>query len=446
MNIYSFKYYYFIGIGGIGMSALARYFKKLNKSVLGYDRTETSLTKTLEKEGFTISYKDDLLSIPKDATQDNTLVIFTPAIPRDSKILNYFEQNEFSLFKRSQILGKITENTFCLAIAGTHGKTTTTSILGHLLKIKGKPVTAFIGGISENYNSNLIFQGDEISVVEADEYDRSFLRLHPDIAGITSMDADHLDIYGNAESIEKGFKEFASLAKKKIIAKSKLPIDNALHYDIENKADFYADNIEIRDGKYYFDFFSEKYNITKIPIETPGKHNIENAVLAISMALECGLSPEDIREGMKSYKGVSRRFSKFVDKNGKIIIDDYAHHPNELKNIIRSVKELYPTKKILGVFQPHLFSRTKDFANEFAESLSELENLLLLDIYPAREKPMEGITSEWLASKIKTNVELSSLENALDKIQKFDFDVLLLMGAGSIGTLYETLKSKYHEA
>uniref|UniRef100_UPI0039A6A03B UDP-N-acetylmuramate--L-alanine ligase n=1 Tax=Ornithobacterium rhinotracheale TaxID=28251 RepID=UPI0039A6A03B len=445
MNIKNFTYYYFIGIGGIGMSALARYFNLAGKKVLGYDKTPTELTHTLEKEGIKISYEDNLSEDFEPLTAENCLVILTPAIKK-LKILDFFEQNNFNILKRSKVLGLLTQQTNCLAIAGTHGKTTTSCLLGHLMHIAGKPCTAFLGGIAENYQSNIILGGTEITVVEADEFDRSFLELSPNYAAITSMDADHLDIYGKKEELEKSFLEFAALVENKVFAKKGLDIPNSLSYGVETEADYTAQNIRIEGENYLFDLQTPKQTINNLVMPLPGRHNIENAVAAIAIALENGVSAEDIRKGLASFKGVKRRFTRHTYPSGKVIIDDYAHHPTELRAIISATQNFYPDKKILGVFQPHLFSRTRDFGDDFAHALNMLNDLILLDIYPAREEPIEGISAEWLAAKMEKKPEISSLSNAIETIKNHNFDVLLLMGAGDIANLYEPLKELYNEA
>lgn len=445
MNIKDFTYYYFVGIGGIGMSALARYFNLAGKKVLGYDKTPTPLTHTLENEGIKVSYEDTIGDDFKNLTSENCLVIFTPAIKK-LKILDFFKQNDFNILKRSRVLGFLTKQTNCLAIAGTHGKTTTSCLLGHLMHIANKPCTAFLGGIAENYQSNIILGGTEITVVEADEFDRSFLQLSPNYAAITSMDADHLDIYGEKKELEKSFLEFANLVENKVFAKKGLNIPNSQSYGVETEADYSAQNIRIKENYYLFDLYTPNQTIKDIIISLPGRHNIENAVAAIAIALETGVSENDIKKGLASFNGVKRRFTRHTCPSGKVIIDDYAHHPTELKAIISATQNFYPNKKILGVFQPHLFSRTKDFGDDFAESLNALENLILLDIYPAREEPIEGITSEWLAAKMNKKPTISSLTNAIKIIKNHNFDVLLLMGAGDIANLYEPLKELYNEA
>ncbi len=447
MNIKKYTYYYFIGIGGIGMSALARYFKLMGKNVLGYDKTPTKLTEKLMEEGMLIHFSDNVENIPSEITKENTVVIYTPAVFKTHTELVYFQENGFGVFKRSEVLGLITKSTTCLAVAGTHGKTTTSSLLGHIIKVADLKSTAFIGGIVENYNSNMIFNGDEISVVEADEFDRSFLRLSPDIACITSTDADHLDIYGKKEELEKSFKEFGNIVSQKLFVQKDIDIPNALKYAVEEEADYFADNIQLEDGFFTFDLTYPKGKINHIKMTLPGRHNIENAVAAIAMSMEIGVTETQVKEALASFKGIKRRFSRHVAQDGKVIIDDYAHHPTELNAIIRATENFYPNQSILGVFQPHLYSRTRDFADDFTKSLAKLENLILIDIYPAREEPLEGVTSEWLADKIEkingNRPVVVSLENAYNKILAHTTDIILLMGAGNIDTLYEPLKTNF---
>lgn len=447
MKIKNFTYYYFIGIGGIGMSAIARYFNRLDKIVLGYDKTKTKLTQKLMEEGMSIHYDDNISEIPKELTIENTLVIYTPAIAQNHAELNFFQQNNFKTLKRSEVLGEITQATTCLAVAGTHGKTTTSSLLGHILKVANLPSTAFVGGIVENYNSNLIYGGDEISVVEADEFDRSFLKLKPDFACITSTDADHLDIYGDAEELQKTFVDFGELVKNKLFVRKGITIPNAYTYAVEENADYFADNIQIKDDFFTFDFNFPDGKLIEIQMNLPGRHNIENAVAAIAMALEMSVSEKDIKTALQTFQGIQRRFSRYISPENKIIIDDYAHHPTELNAIIRATRNFYPNKSILAVFQPHLYSRTRDFGDDFARSLSTLEHLILIEIYPAREQPIPGISSNGLANKIEQingkRPKVISLDNALQEIDQYTTDIILLMGAGNIDTLYEPLKHKF---
>ncbi len=435
---------YFVGIGGIGMSALARYFKASGKQVLGYDKTVTKLTSALISEGIDIVFEDYADAKIKNLTPENTLVIYTPAIKK-LEILNYFNDQNFTLLKRAKVLGMITENTDCIAIAGTHGKTTTSSLVAHLCKEANLPFSCFLGGIAENFKSNFYFKGKEISVVEADEYDRSFLNLSPDWAAITSTDADHLDIYGDKETIEKGFQDFADLVpnSNQLFVRKGIQIGrDAKTYAVNEEADYYSDNIREIGDKIKFDFHTPTQEIDDFEWEIPGIHNVENATVAIAILNNHGVDFETLKRGISTFKGIKRRYTKHRFANGKIYIDDYAHHPTELNAVIGSIKTFYPNQKLLVVFQPHLYSRTRDFADNFAESLDHSEELILLDIYPARElqENFEGINSEWLLEKIKLErKEVSTLEEAFKKIKEKDFDVLLTVGAGNIDTLSDQI-------
>ncbi len=433
MNLAQKYNIYFIGIGGIGMSALARYFAVNGKNVAGFDRVKSAITDSLEEVGVKIHTVDSVEMIPTEfKNKEECLVVYTPAIPSSNSELNYFKSNRFTVLKRSEVLGLITKDTFCLAVAGTHGKTTTSTILGHILKECEVNATSFLGGVSENYNSNLILGGDEISVVEADEYDRSFLQLSPNIACITSMDADHLDIYGEADALQDSFQEFADKVSDTLIVYKGLPL-KGLTYAVNETADYYADNIKIKNGTYIFDVMTPNEIITDVEFNLPGKHNVLNAVAALAMANNFGVPLQDIAKALLSFKGVHRRFSYRIKTENLVLIDDYAHHPTEIKAVYESVKEMYPTKKVLAVFQPHLFSRTKDFVDDFAKSLAKFDSLILLDIYPAREKPIEGITSKWLFDKIKMKLKkLSSKEGLIDKIKLANVEVIVMMGAGDI--------------
>lgn len=435
---------YFIGIGGIGMSALARYFKIIGKNVAGYDKTPTQLTDELKAEGIGIHFEDAiaLIDLPY-LNKDSTLVVVTPAVPKDHFQWNYFVQNDFVVKKRAEVLGIITKDTFCFAVAGTHGKTTTSAILGHILHESGADVTAFLGGIVENYDSNLIGTGKTVTVVEADEFDRSFLHLHPDIACVTSMDADHLDIYGDTASIENSFREFAA----KVTNKDHLFVPRGLDMKgittgIDNDgAVFNAKNIRIENGWYVFDVSTPDEIIAGIRFGLPGRHNLSNALLALAMATSYGVPPEAIKSALASFRGVKRRFSFRVRKPGMVYIDDYAHHPTEIDAVYQAVSELYPGEKVLAVFQPHLYSRTRDFIDGFAKSLSAFENIVLLDIYPAREKPIEGVTSGWLLEKI-TNPEkkLVSKQDLIPLLKMCDATVIVTIGAGDIGEMVPDIK------
>ncbi len=445
MNTY--KNIFFIGIGGIGMSALARYFHSIGKIVYGYDKTQTDLTKELEKLGMSIHYTDDLGNIPSDVTKDNTLVVITPAVPKSHLEWNYFIDNGFEIKKRSEVLGLITKDTYCFAVAGTHGKTTTSSILGHILYQSGVDVTAFVGGIVENYHSNLIGNGKTVTVVEADEFDRSFLRLYPDMAGITSMDADHLDIYGDKLHIEESFIEFADKIKDKtkLFAPTDLNL-NATKVGFSDSDIFRIENVKIENGAYVFDVKAKEETIKDIRFHLPGKHNLSNALMALSMAKTYGISDENIKKALGNFKGIERRFSYKIKTEDLVLIDDYAHHPTEINAVYNAVKELYPNKKNLAVFQPHLFSRTRDFLDGFAESLSQFDEVILLDIYPARELPIEGITSELLLSKITNrNKKLVTKTELNDTVLNSDAQVVVIVGAGDIGEMVTPLKKVLEE-
>lgn len=447
MNLNQIHNVYFIGIGGIGMSALARYFKAIGKNVSGYDKTETELTKDLSQLGIDIHFEDRIDLIPTDYYAENTLVIITPAVPKSHSEWNYFLERNYELKKRAEVLGIITKDTFCFAVAGTHGKTTTSSILGHILFESGVDVTAFVGGIVENYNSNLIGNGKTITVVEADEFDRSFLHLHPDIACVTSMDADHLDIYGDKTAIEASFTEFADKIadKSKLFITTELPI-KGLTCAVNKEANFTAFNIRIINSQYVFDVKTPTETLCNIEFGLPGKHNLMNALMALAMAKTFGLPTEDIASALRSFKGIKRRFSYQIKNEKLVYIDDYAHHPTEINAVHQAVRELYPNQKVLAVFQPHLFSRTKDFADEFAKSLSAFDEVILLDIYPARELPMEGITSSWLLDKVENlNKKLTTKENLIPSILESNATVIVTIGAGDIGEMVTTIKNSLNE-
>ncbi|TXE09244.1 UDP-N-acetylmuramate--L-alanine ligase [Gelidibacter salicanalis] len=443
MDLKSVHNVYFIGIGGIGMSALARYFVAEGKSVAGYDRTKTEITEALKDLGVYVHFEDAIASIPTEfLDKERTLIVYTPAIPQSHIEYNYFKDQGFELLKRSAVLGEITKNTFCLAVAGTHGKTTTTSILGHLMKACDVPMTAFLGGVSENYNSNFILNGTDVTVVEADEYDRSFLTLSPDMAGITSMDADHLDIYGAPEELTKSFIDFTKRLKPggKLFVKNGLPL-KGITYGIEDDADYSAQHIKIANGSYEFDLKTPTGTLHNFKFNLPGRHNLSNAIMALAMTVEYGIPHQQLVKALASFKGVKRRFTYQLKTDNVVFIDDYAHHPEEINAVHHAVREMYPGRKVLAVFQPHLFSRTRDFADDFAKSLSQFDEVMLLDIYPARELPMEGITSEWLLKKIKNNskklVEKSAL---LSEIKASDAFVILTIGAGDIGEQVKHIK------
>jgi UDP-N-acetylmuramate--alanine ligase len=447
MNLNQIHNVYFIGIGGIGMSALARYFQTLGKNVQGYDKTPSTLTGELTESGIKIHFEDDINQIPKDFYVENTLVVITPAVPISHSEWNYFLERNFHVKKRAEVLGIITKDTFCFAVAGTHGKTTTSSILGHILYESGADVTSFLGGIVENYNSNLIGNGKTVTVVEADEFDRSFLHLHPDLACITSMDADHLDIYGDSTAIEASFTEFAGKIGEKenlFIAKG-LPL-HGMDVAIDEAADYKAYNIRIENGNYVFDVKTPSEIIENIQFGLPGRHNLMNAVMALAMARKFGTPTVSIVKALSSFTGVKRRFSYKIKTEDLVYIDDYAHHPTEIDAVFQAVSELYPDKKVLAIFQPHLFSRTRDFIDGFAESLSRFGQIILLDIYPARELPIEGVNSDWLLEKMTNpNKKLVSKEMLIPEILNAKADVIVTIGAGDIGEMVESIKMALHE-
>lgn len=435
IHLNNIQNFYFIGIGGIGMSALARYFNAGGNSVSGYDKTPSDITKALQGEGIIVHFEDEVSMVNNQFSKENTLIVYTPAIPSDSRLLNHFKSENFTIVKRSELLGEITKSTQCLAVAGTHGKTTTSAILGHLLAYAEEEVTAFLGGVAENYNSNLILKGNKVTVVEADEFDRSFLKLQPFIAGITSMDADHLDIYGDEATIIEAFKDFAALIPKNgfLLHKKGLPLQG-LTVAIEEPADFEAQNVRIQNGAYVFDLKTPKLTLYNLMLNLPGRHNLFNAVLALGMAVCLGTSTHSLPKALLTFEGVKRRFSYKIKTDELVLIDDYAHHPEEINAVYHAVREMYPGKEILAVFQPHLFSRTRDFAEGFAESLSQFDKILLMEIYPAREKPIAGIDAAWLFEKINNpNKKLVSKENLSQEIQKSQAPVNVMLGAGDIG-------------
>lgn len=443
MNLENVHRVYFVGIGGIGMSALARYFNTLKKMVAGYDKTPSDITQALTDLGIAITFNEDVNEIPKPYLDpEHTLIVYTPAIPKTHKQLVYFQTHGFTVMKRSQVLGMVTQNSYCFAVSGTHGKTTTTSILAHLLYECKASFTAFLGGVSENYNSNFISTGTEISVVEADEFDRSFLTLSPDMACITSMDADHLDVYGEAEHLRESFREFSRKVKEngKLFVKNGLPI-KGITYGIEDHSDYTIQNIKIENGTYVFDVKTPKTTLENIKFNLPGRHNLSNALIALAMTVEYGFPHQQLAKALASFKGVKRRFSYQIKSENLIFIDDYAHHPEEINAVKQAVFEMYPEKKKLVIFQPHLYSRTRDFAQEFAESLTPFDEVFLLDIYPARELPIEGVTSEWLLSKIKNeNKQLVRKEQLIEKILKSQAQVVITLGAGDIGEEVKSIK------
>ncbi len=453
------KSVYFVGIGGIGMSALARYFKANGFEVAGYDRTETLLTGELIKEGLNIHFEDNVSLIDKVyKDQKHTLVVFTPAIPKDHDELNYFIQHGFEVKKRSEVLGMLTREKKGICVAGTHGKTTISTMTAHLLKQSKVDCSAFLGGVSQNYKTNLLLSDkSDLVVLEADEFDRSFLQLTPYVALISSADADHLDIYGSAGSVQESFQQFASLVKQGGVLLSKREIQceftvlsGVKHYTYsltDQNADFYACNIRLEGGLYVFDVKTVEGKLLEgFKLGIPALVNVENAVAACALATLVGVSKEEIREALVSFNGIRRRFDYRVKTEDFVLIDDYAHHPEEIRATIKSARALYPDKKITAVFQPHLYSRTNDFYVEFAESLNLVDELILLDIYPARELPIPGVTSEIILNKVALQHKvLTSKENLWSTIKDFKPEVLLMMGAGDIDKEIDAVVVKWQQ-
>lgn len=446
------KTYYLVGIGGIGMSAIARYLKEEGNNVFGYDRVCTALTKELEQEGVEIVYEDNSSHI---ATLNVDEVIYTPAIPSDSAILRYVKVMGIPLFKRSEALGRITRGKKTIAVAGTHGKTTTAGLTAHILKNSRIGCSAFLGGISNNYSTNfLVNHNSDYVVVEADEYDRSFLRLSPFFSLITSIAEDHLDIYGNLDNLEQAFIQFANLTDKngRLFLKNNLPakieseVPETTYSLTDVDADYYASNIRVSEGAYYFDFHTPDKVYHDMKMTYPGRHNIENAVASLSMALSLGVNECEFREGLATFKGMKRRFDLRIKTDKTIYYDDYAHHPQEIEATIKSLKELYPDKRICGVFQPHLYSRTRDFAGEFAQSLELLDDIILLPIYPAREEPIEGITSDTILGKIrKSSKYYVEKDRLLPLLKTLQPELLVTLGAGDIDRFVEPITEMIRE-
>ena len=430
------------------MSAIARYFLNKDCNVAGYDRVKTPLTSALEDEGAIIQYNDAINEIPKSHKYKDTLVVYTPAIPKDNDVLNFFKNNEFQVLKRSDILGEITKNYYTIGVAGTHGKTTTSSLTAYLLHQANVPVDAFLGGIATNFNSNYIFsKQSKTVVVEADEYDRSFLTLSPNIAVITSTDADHLDIYGQHDSMLTSFQDYADKVPDDgvLILKKGLEIkhNHTITYSVTELADYYAFDINTEGGKYRFSLHTPDEVITDIQIGLAGLHNIENAIASFIVGKQLGVATEELIQGIETFKGIKRRFEYIVSNDDIVYIDDYAHHPTELRACIESVRQLYPKKKITGIFQPHLYSRTNDFASDFAKSLSLLDELILLEIYPAREEPIEGVSSKMILDEVSiANKKIEPKDEVINKIDFENIEVLLTLGAGDIDTLVPLLKKE----
>ncbi len=456
------QYVYFLGIGGIGMSALARYFHAMGKQVSGYDKTSTKLTTELIAEGINIHFEDDLNCIKSEIRNPKSeiLIVYTPAIPNDHKELNYFKKNNFNIKKRAEVLGMITDASYTIAVAGTHGKTTTSSLVAHILKTAGLDPSAFLGGITQNYNTNLLLSynlknsrlrspDSELIVVEADEYDRSFLTLHPEIAVITSVDADHLDIYGDKKYVEESYSMFAEQVKSKLVLKNTIvnkiiSKQQVVTYAVNDAtANYSAQNIRIENATYHYEVITPNGILKNISLGIPGLHNVENSIAAVAVACLMNISEEYIREALKTFYGVKRRFDYHLKTDKMVYIDDYAHHPEELKACINAAREMFPGRKITGIFQPHLYSRTRDFADEFAKSLDLLDECILLEIYPAREQPIEGVSSKLLLDKMKlANKSICSKDDLVKEVSSRELQVLLTMGAGDIDTFIEPIKNE----
>lgn len=445
MDVRAIKRIYFIGAGGIGMSALARFFSQQGSTVLGYDKTATDLTKKLESEGINLHYTDDINLLDK-TTQ---LVVYTPAIPKDNLELNWYINNGYPVYKRSDVLQWITEKMFAVTVAGTHGKTTISTMIAYLLRETGYGCNAFLGGVSVNYQSNYWSSANDVAVIEADEYDRSFLKLFPDVAVLTSMDADHLDIYGTHEAVQKAFIQYTQNIKPTgtLLLKHGLPSEgmnvvNLLTYSLQNDAaNFYAANIMQQQGGYRFDFCSEAGIIEDIRLDIGGMHNVENMVAAIAITQMLGIDTQKTKAAVASYKGVKRRFEYIIKEEKTVYIDDYAHHPEELATLIKSAKKLFANKRCVIIFQPHLFSRTRDFAEAFAHSLDLADEVILLDIYPARELPIEGITAKTIADKMGNPAHtLLSKEGVLEYVKTAPIELLITAGAGDIDRLINPIK------
>lgn len=448
MNLDQVHSVYFVGIGGIGMSALARWFNHAGKHVGGYDRAQSALTLQLEKEGMDVIYDDDPSLIADTFLTSDILLVYTPAVPEGNKILATMRGYN-QAYKRSEVLGIISANYYTIAVAGTHGKTTTSTMIAHLLHQSGRNITAFVGGISTNYESNVLF-GDANDtlriVVEADEFDRSFLRLSPDYAVITSMDADHLDIYDDASKLEASFKEFSD----KVSTNGKLIMSTNVTSTAINCTSTYgstgdsrAENIRIQDGYFTFDYSDPDYQIKDIRLLQPGYHNVDNAIAAIKTCLDHGLSVDEVKAGLSSYRGVKRRFEYIIKSEELVFVDDYAHHPVEIDAFLRSLKALYPDKKVTAVFQPHLYSRTSDFATEFGASLSLADEVILLEIYPAREQPLPGVSSKIILDQIShARKEIITKNDIVKRLKPSELEVIATIGAGDIDQLVQPIKQK----
>ena len=449
MNIENINKVFFIGIGGIGMSGLAKYFIEKGISVLGYDREKSFITEGLIKLGANVIYDPSKLNISEfiDNKKD-TLIVYTSAISKKHPLLKVFLENKFKVYKRSEILQKISKFGQCIAIAGTHGKTTTTAILAHILKVADFSFCAFVGGIMENYNSNFVYNGEDFILVEADEFDRSFLNLNPNFACITSLDIDHLDIYEDSENLNKAFIEFKNnlLDGGFLISNEKVDI-KSLKYGVSDNSDYIVRNIKCNSSFSQFDLHFNGINLENLKIKLQGIHNVMNSVAAVSIALKLGVTEKQIFNALDSFDGIERRFSYKIDNENIVLIDDYAHHPEEIKQVFKTLKSIYPNERLLVVFQPHLFSRTRDLLDEFANVLSEFDAVILLDIYPAREEPISGVSSKILLQKIKSNNKyLSKKSDLSDMIKNIGYKVNVTLGAGDIGKEIEQIKNQLEYA
>lgn len=437
------EHYYFVGIGGIGMSSIAQYLIHMNFKVGGYDLTKTDITKNLEKKGVQINYEDEISSIPSLFRNESVVVIFTPAITQKNKQLIYFKNQGNSIFKRAEFLGFITKKFKTIAIAGTHGKTTTAAIVTHLFHKTQQSFTAFVGGVLNEFNSNILINGSKYAIVEADEYDRSFLNLNPSIGLITSIDSDHLDIYGSFDEVKKSFKKFIKKITNKVVVSRDTGI-NGITYSLNEKADYSANNISFSKTGYFFDLTTPFNKYKSVFFSQLGLHNLLNAVGAFAISSQVGIDETELCKGLSTFKGVKRRFQLILNSKKNIIIDDYAHHPNEINAVWNALNDLFPYDKKCVIFQPHLYTRTKDFMNEFAQVLSKFDRVILLPIYPARELPVEGIESSVLQRKIKSKntVEVIKLQDLLSSINNFPEKVKVILGAGDIGMEIEKIKEK----
>lgn len=446
MDVSNIKRIYFVGIGGIGMSAIARFFNQRGAKVRGYDLTETELTKKLVAEGIEVTYTDDENHLDKEAQ----LVVYTPAIPATNKILNWYKANQFEVYKRSDVLQWITESLFAVTVAGTHGKTTISTMTAYLLRDAGEGCNAFLGGIAANYQSNYWSSENNVAVIEADEYDRSFLKLFPDVAILTAMDPDHLDIYGTAEEVEAAFIQYTRnikpggtlIAKHGLKKGSELSASNIITYSLQNDAaDVYGNNIVQKNGTYTFDVIGKGWMIQNVHLPLGGMHNIENAIAAITVTQLLDIPGEAVKRSLAGFKGVRRRFEYIVKNEKTVYIDDYAHHPEELNALIKSAKRLFPGKRCVVAFQPHLFSRTRDFAEGFARSLDLADEVLLLDIYPARELPVEGVTSAIIGDNMSNPAHtILSKEGLLKYVETAPLELFITAGAGDIDKLVQPIK------